>query len=339
MAPITSNDPQSLKRTSTDAGFDAPVPSKTRLTSVYHHSLSFRPDTTGQELGICQDNKAIQSLLSSSIVRVLEAVGFHEANPVAVESFRAEVEEYMVHFLASVRQSMLSSRRTQAIPQDFLHALNAHQLTLRSLLPHLSPPVPPWKPETTLASEPNREVEDHKHDQLIATLLSGPSERTSVAYIPLHFPILPSKHTYKFEEVFTVRETDPRRVRERATEEGRLGEEALRKLVNLREEHNSLEETRRQDRRRTVRDQRQALWRETMEAVRKFEGEDVVTEKPYGGHFEMDLDIPNSGSNSRVGFLVSAVNSDRLYWRKGRPKKPPDPNAIIDDEMRQGGKS
>ncbi|MCJ1397226.1 hypothetical protein MMC11_000418 [Xylographa trunciseda] len=335
MAPVTLNDPQSLKRTSIDAELDAPGPRKSRLTSLRHHSLSLRPETAGRQLGICQNNEIIQSLLSSSIVRALEAVGFHEANPVAVESFRAEVEEYMVHFLASVRQSMLSCRRTQAIPQDFLHALNAHQLTLRSLIPHLSPPVPPWEPKISLDSEPNQEAEDHKHDQLIAKLLNGPAEKASTPYIPPHFPILPSKHTYKFEEVFTVRETDPKRVRERATEEGRLGEEALRKLVNLREGHNSLEEGRRQDRRRTGRDQRQALWRETMEAVRRIEAEDVVAEKSYGGHFEMELDIPESEAVSRTGFLVSAVNSDRLYWRKGRPKRPPDHNANIDDEMMQ----
>ncbi|MCJ1323062.1 hypothetical protein MMC15_008413 [Xylographa vitiligo] len=331
MASITLNDPQMLKRTATDAGFDAPAPSKSRLTSIRHHSLSFQPDNGARLLGICQDNEVIQSLLSSSIVRVLEAVGFHEANPVAVESFKAEVEEYMVHFLASVRRSMLSSRRVQAIPQDFLYALNAHQLTLRSLVPHLSPPVPAWKPEIALASESNQEAEDHKHHHLLAKLLDSPSNKTSTTYIPPHFPILPSKHTYKFEEVFTVRETDPRRVRERATEEGRLGEEALRKLVSLREEHNSLEETKRQDRKRTVRDQRQALWRETMEAVRKMEGEDMAAEKLYGEHYEMESDILKS--KSKVGFVISAVNSDRLYWRKGRPKRPPDSMANIDDDL------
>ena len=186
-----------------------------------------------------------------------------------------------------------------------------------------------------LASESNQEAEHHKHDQLIAKLLNGPSNKTTTAYIPPHFPILPSKHTYKFEEVFTVRETDPRRVRERATEEGRLGEEALRKLVSLREEHSSLAETRKQDRKLTLRDQRQALWRETMEGVRKMEGEDMAAEKFHGEYFETDTDNPKWESKSRVGFLISAVNSDRLYWRKGRPKRPPDPTANNDDELMQ----
>ena len=99
MASITLNDPQMLKRTATDAGFDAPAPSKSRLTSIRHHSLSFQPDNGARLLGICQDNEVIQSLLSSSIVRVLEAVGFHEANPVAVESFKAEVEECELLFI------------------------------------------------------------------------------------------------------------------------------------------------------------------------------------------------------------------------------------------------
>ena len=183
------------------------------------------------------------------------------------------------------------------------------------------------------ASEPDKEAEDYKHDHLLAKLLNGSPSKAQTNYIPRHFPILPSKHTYKFEEVFTIRETDPRKVRERATEEGRLGEESLRKLVSLREEHNSLEEQRRQDRKRTVRDQRQALWKETMEAVRKMDSENTAAEKSNEDHFEMDTDIPKLESKSGVGFLISVVNSDRQYWRKGRPKRPPDFAAIIDEEL------
>ena len=110
MAPITLNDPQSLKRTSTNAGFHAPAHSKSCLTSIHHHSLSFRPDTLGRQLGICQDNEVIQSLLSSSIVRALEAVGFHEAHPIAVESFRAEVEECERSRIHICTQSILTNR-------------------------------------------------------------------------------------------------------------------------------------------------------------------------------------------------------------------------------------
>ena len=90
---MTLNNPQSLKRTFTDAGFDAPAPSKSCLSSIRDHSLTVRPEIGGRQSGMCQDNEIIQYLLSSSIVRVLEAVGFHEASPVAVESFKAEVEE------------------------------------------------------------------------------------------------------------------------------------------------------------------------------------------------------------------------------------------------------
>ena len=93
MVSITSDDPQSLKRTSTDAGFNAPAFSKSRLMSIRQHSPLFGQAITDRYLGVCQDNELIQSLLSSSIARVLEAVGFEEANPVAVESFRAAVEE------------------------------------------------------------------------------------------------------------------------------------------------------------------------------------------------------------------------------------------------------
>ena len=44
-------------------------------------------------------------------------------------------------------------------------------------------------------------------------------------------PPLPSAHTYKDTAVFPQRETDTRRIRELATEEGKLGEQALRRLA------------------------------------------------------------------------------------------------------------
>lgn len=227
----------------------------------------------------------------------------------------------MLHFLASVRQSMLSSRRTQPIPQDFLHALDAHHLTLRSLIPHLDPPVPPSKSQISLIAEPAHNVEDHKHDQLIANLLNGPSRGSSTSYIPQHFPALPSRHTYKFEEIFTTRETDPQKVRERATEEGRLGEEALRKLVGVRAESVTIETGQRLSRKPTIREQTRALWKQTMEAVTSDDRENISFQSSQPDLGLMELDVPGSSSKSRPEYLSSAVNSDRIYWRKGATKQ------------------
>lgn len=82
-----------LKRTSTIAGFDAPAINKHGLHSLKHHSLHWHQDGADLHSGICQDDEVMQSLLARSILLALEAVGFEHADPVAVESFKAEVEE------------------------------------------------------------------------------------------------------------------------------------------------------------------------------------------------------------------------------------------------------
>lgn len=128
---------------------------------------------------------------------------------------------------------MLSSRRGQPIPLDYEYALRRHGLTDRLLRPHLKPPVP--RSKTQLVFElPEPEVQDFRVvPELLGTELSGASDKLTKPFIPKQFPAFPSKHTYKTTEVMPERETDPRKIREKATESARHGEEALRRLVGV----------------------------------------------------------------------------------------------------------
>jgi hypothetical protein len=82
-----------VKRTSTEAGFDVSVPGKQRLIHSYHHKLHWKQQVSGEAARICQHDAVIQLQLLRAISLALEAVGFEHADPVALESFRAEVEE------------------------------------------------------------------------------------------------------------------------------------------------------------------------------------------------------------------------------------------------------
>src|SRR3954462_13257831 len=100
----------------------------------------------------------------------------------------------MLRLSTFARQSMLSSRRTQPIPQDFEHALIRFRLTADDLLPTLksarsSIPAPPLLPSP--------ETEDVLPPSLPSlTALSSEDDRANRSYIPKHFPSFPSKHTY-----------------------------------------------------------------------------------------------------------------------------------------------
>jgi hypothetical protein len=129
-----------------------------------------------------------------------------------------------------IRQSMLSSRRTQPIPHDFEHALKRARLDPGDLLPHLKP-APFNAPAPSLLPSPPPENEIMKTLPFL-TALSSEDDRATRTYIPAHLPSFPSKHTYSATAVFIERDGDPRKIRERAAEDGRHGEEALRKLAS-----------------------------------------------------------------------------------------------------------
>lgn len=206
---------------------------------------------------------------------------------------------------------MLSSRRTQAIPQDFLRSLHTHQLSLSSLIPHLDPPVPPSSSQVSLDVEASIGEKQHQLP-FFGPPLIGISYPQSRSYIPRHFPAFPSKHTFKATPEVPRREDDPRKIRELAIEEGRLGEEALRRFLGAGSERISEAKTR--PKVKTSRLQRDELWRDTMLAM---------TQQPdTGPRFD---DHQDSGAKPRQqdfgnrsfekGRLTSAVNADSRYWR------------------------
>lgn len=220
----------------------------------------------------------------------------------------------MAHFLASVQRSMLTCRRIQTLPQDFLQALHEHQLSLRALLPHADPPVSPSKSQFSLKIDRKSNPED-KRIRRVETFMAT-SDDEGKSYIPGHFPKLPSQHTYKGTPDKLEREHDPRKIRERATEEGRLGEEALRRLVAAASEHQSRRVSHKG--KKSPQEARDDIWRETMEAV----GQDTARAKAADGDLSM-TDGDGQQKNKEIlewkGHLGSAVNAERRYWRT--PKK------------------
>ena len=129
-----------------------------------------------------------------------------------------------------VRQSMNASRRVQPIPPDFEHAFGRVNISLDSLRPLLKTSISDVPTPILLPPSPPPEDELIRKIPFLNTLRE--EEKTEARpYIPKHFPDLPSKHTYSSTPILTERDNDPRKIRERAAEDGRHGEEALRKLA------------------------------------------------------------------------------------------------------------
>ena len=219
--------------------------------------------------------------------------------------------EDMAHFLLAVQRSMLSGRRTQAHTEDFLQALHEHSLSLRALIPHLAPPIPQSKSqiEFSQAARSNGKKIPTQSDQ---SLPGGMVDDVSVEQIPEHFPKLPSQHTYRATSNFYERELNPREIREKATEEGRLGEEALRRFVGAVSAHCTAAPlpTKRKKSALETKDER---WRKTMEAL-GVSADGDPTRPP---------DQPANSDDASAtwsGHLGAAVNVEKKYWRTAARK-------------------
>lgn len=176
-----------------------------------------------------QDPVFAQGQLLKSISAALVMAGFDSVKASALEMFRAQVEEYMLKFLGHAHESMNDCRRTRPTALDFTAALanmpNAYTASL--LEPQLQLSIPqdistPVLSDPLPAPPPAPDFGD---------LLQPLMTTDQPAYIPSHFPALPPQHAWKQTPVFPEREKDARKMREKATEEGMLAEQALRKLA------------------------------------------------------------------------------------------------------------
>lgn len=172
----------------------------------------------------------------------------------------------------------------------------------------LPPPSPPPPPDPDLS-------------ELLGPELDGSQDPR--CHIHENLPPFPSRHTYQNTPVMPDRPDDPRMIREMATAEARLAEQALRKLL-------AVTATRKE----TVQNSNQRIGKKRMEREdewkRAFDGlsQDTFGKRVPGtkvnGHIEslgsiMNDPVPVSGSKKQDddGYLEVVVNADNQFWRQG----------------------
>lgn len=232
---------------------------------------------------------------------------------------------------------MSSARRTDTVAHDWVYALAASGLQGSGpleqhfdtgdippslLQPHFDPPAPPE------AAPPNTE-------SLLGPELSGKADKDTRSYIPSHFPPFPSKHTYKATPVFTKREHDPRKIREKATEEGIQAEQSLRKLMAAQKA--GIQKRNVGNRKRSKRmKQNDQLWQSAMTELladeKQLERKEVEQraredrdDAEDDDHFMFNGDAPPEARKHRTPRTVDRnvnleegvhVNYEQKYWRK-----------------------
>lgn len=227
----------------------------------------------------------------------------------------------MLHFASRARKAMLASRRTRPLPQDFVQALSVTSFGSSDLSPHASMLVPPEFALPRIVGPPPGEAPPPDLDPILGRDLNGREENARRPYITKAFPTLPSQHTWKRTEVYPVREVDPRKIREGATQEGILAEQALRKLAAAKK---SLGPQRRGGGTTTTSRavaQRDKVWEEALafamqddeDEKRKFEERKLREEGGTGEVVEQTFEASQESRDIEEGLVV---NYDRKNWRR-----------------------
>jgi len=114
-----SHPPSAMKRPLSTAGFGGPPPSK-KMKTVTHSIRNQQPNANELAYKI-QDESVMQKQLIRSIALGLSAVGYDEVTPIAMESFRAKVDDCkfdsLVHsqndFLTLLKLCLSSSKSSK----------------------------------------------------------------------------------------------------------------------------------------------------------------------------------------------------------------------------------
>ena len=204
---------------------------------------------------------------------------------------------------------MHAARRTAPIASDFESAFQAAQVpTPEDQLPPRSTRKPPSPLSLLPTPPPDDFFNTHElPESMLEPDLNPKEEGRRDPHIPSTFPAFPSQHTFRDTVVLPPREKDPRRIRELATQEGRLGEQALRKLagavrgegkLNLSiEADGAAVKAERGSRRKKV-DTMEGMFEETMKELAK-----------TGKGSEL-----GDGSGMEGFELAPIVNSERKFW-------------------------
>ncbi|PMD65987.1 uncharacterized protein K444DRAFT_486982, partial [Hyaloscypha bicolor E] len=229
--------PMSLKRStpshSDDDSIDEPGMKRRRFEETLPNTPPPEEDTSPIPSQRRMFDDDPHQLLLRSVALTLEHVGFTAATPESLEAMCAEVETYAAHFLSKVTSSMLNARRSLPTPLDFKYALEEFDLPIASIEPHLNPPIPRSKLLIQLEALPVEKLPTSSAGILLGSELSGEKDKNDKQYIPKKFPSFPGQHTYKWTDKQSVRETNPRKIREEAAKAARQGEEALRRLTRV----------------------------------------------------------------------------------------------------------
>lgn len=231
----------------------------------------------------------------------------------------------MLNFLHIVHHSMTASRRDNVVPQDYTAALAKNNITPSDLLRFLKIRPEPTITQPTLGVTPAADFSVKDYQVVLGKSLDPLTDGIPRKYIPAFLPKLPSLHTWKTTKVEAAREQDAQKIRELATQEGVLAEQALRRLVaassKASEGRNAV------GKHAAVSGRALSAWEKALEKAQEIDKAQQAMEEAENmdaDDMETDLSLPTRKAKAVQDTSFEsgiAVNYDRRFWRaSGRGK-------------------
>lgn len=301
-----------------------PIPpaKRQKLTIAYHHKHKIQHKYThapGEPALLPHD--VLDRLMIESVETICEESAWKQGidepyvESVALEALRSAMDEFVKNLCSKVQRSMTAARRVVPIPPDFDSAFFALGLPLPE--DQLASYEVKHNSNPSLLPTPPAEDEFHHTNELPQWLLgpelSRQQDLKKFSFNTSSLPPVPSAHTYRDTDVFLEREKDSKRIRELATEEGKLGEQALRKLagaVKLEAALSTEPET------RIVQDKR----------PRRLRREPILTEEAMFEETMRDL-LKQEPGDFELGPVVSSEKQYRMPDEGRVKRKPIDKNV------------
>lgn len=199
-----------------------------------------------------------------------------------------------------------------------INSLDDEMCRVPSTPPIFPPPPPPLSSQEKDFIENPDVVRD-----LLGIALDGSNDRRF--YIPDHLPPFPSKHTYLATPVFPERPSEPRVIREIATQEAVLAENALRKILAagaIGNKKKASAEPHKEEGALTAapstikRKKRNEVWEQAFNAIKA--AEDAEAKLQANGAASQVLGTASTKGKDSLDtnvWLEVVVNSDSQYWR------------------------
>ncbi|KAB5571784.1 WD40-repeat-containing domain protein [Coniochaeta sp. 2T2.1] len=316
-APVTS--PDQVMADAEDSRKRASPATNELPASKRQRTLSLRSSHTAEADHIAEaraQTPTTSELARAGIRRGISLVlghdGFESTSEEAMESFTSIVETYLISIIEDVKTFANASRRSHPIPTDFDLTLKRFNLTPEALRVHVRPPVPKSRRLPTWEAIP---IEQHTDVSLpvLGPELSGQAEKEAKQHIPHVFPSFPSIHTYKSTPVRPlaadeIPRGDPKKMREAAAKEAKLGEEALRRLLRA-SKIAKQKEVWSMAQKEPPRKARYELWESSMKDMLEEEARVQGRELDFGA-------VHGAASRFEIADHSTIVNAETTYHRK-----------------------